>query len=153
VDNATYLVDDKVHVTRRDHLPVKQVPLVAHAADRSAGGLDGHHLLHHLFFVCVKEARELGGVERGIQLEEAAQRGNGCLSAHVSEEERKVALGGLRRWVLRISRQLFLVLVRRRVGGNELRARIEEELFESRKTLIAVDKCRSLLYASQTIDG
>ena len=58
-----YLVDDEVHVARRDHLPVEQVLLVANTADRPAGGLDGHHLLNHLFFVRVKEASEFRGVE------------------------------------------------------------------------------------------
>jgi hypothetical protein len=60
---GTYLVDDKVHVASRDHLPVEQVLFVADTANRPAGGLDGHHLLNHLFFVRVKEAREFRGVE------------------------------------------------------------------------------------------
>jgi ribosome-binding protein aMBF1 (putative translation factor) len=60
---GTYLVDNEVHVARRDHLSVEQVLLVADTANRPAGSLDCHHLLNHFFFVRVKEARELRGVE------------------------------------------------------------------------------------------
>ena len=100
----THLVDDKVHVARRDHLPVEQVPLVPDAADGPAGGLDGHHLLHHLLFVGVEEARELRRVERRIQLEETAQRRHRRLRPHVRQEEREVPLRRLRRRVFRVRR-------------------------------------------------
>ena len=79
-------MDHKVHIARRDHLSVEQVPLGADAADRPARGLDGHHLLHHLLLIRVEEACELSGVERRIQLEEAAERRNRRLRAHVCHE-------------------------------------------------------------------
>ena len=128
----SYLMDDKVHIARRDHLSVEQVPLSADAADRPARGLDGHHLLYHLLFVRVEEACELGGVERRIQLEEAAERRDGRLRAHVRHEQREVALCRLWRRIFRVRRELLRVLVRRRVGGDEFGARIEEEFFECR---------------------
>lgn len=135
-DERTYLVDDKVHVARRDHLSVEQVPFVADATDGPAGGLDGHHLLDHLLFVGVEEDRELGGVERGVQLEEAAQRRHGRLRTHIRQEKREVALGGLgRRFVCR---QLLLVIVRRWVRGDEFWARVEEELLEGGEALVTV---------------
>lgn len=133
-----YLVDDKVHVARRDHLSVEQVPFVADATDGPAGGLDGHHLLDHLLFVGVEEARELGGVERGVQLEEAAQRRHGRLRTHIRQEKREVALRGLGLRIFRVCRQLLLVIVRRWVGRDEFWARVEEELLEGGEALITV---------------
>ena len=132
----TYLVDDKVQVARRDHLSVEQVPFVADATDGPAGGLDGHHLLDHLLFVGVEEARELGGVERGVQLEEAAQRRHGRLRTHIRQEKREVAMCGLLRRIFRVCRQLLLVLVRRWVRGDEFWARVEEELLEGGEALV-----------------
>jgi hypothetical protein len=146
----TNLVDDEIHVARRDHLPIEQVPLVTNAADGPAGGLDGHHLLHHFLFVRIEEARKLGGVERRVQLEETAERRHGCLCAYVGEEEREVALGGFRWRIFRVRRQLILVLVRRGVGGDEFWACIEEELFECREAFVA-DRCKRLLTTPMTM--
>ena len=109
---------------------------MADATDGPAGGLDGHHLLDHLLFVGVEEARELGGVERGVQLEEAAQRRHGRLRTHIRQEKREVALRGLGLRIFRVCRQLLLVIVRRWVGGDEFWARIEEELLEGGEALV-----------------
>ena len=138
MNDVYYLVDDKVHVARRDHLSVEQVPFVADATDGPAGGLDGHHLLDHLLFVGVEEASELGGVERGVQLEEAAQRRHRRLRADVRQEKREVALRGLGLRIFGVCRQLLLVIVRRRVGGDEFWARVEEELLERGEAIVTV---------------
>ena len=129
---GAYLVDDKVQIARRDHLPVEEVPLGPDAADGPARGLDGHHLLHHLLLVRVEEARELRRVERRVEFEEAAERRHRRLRAHVGDEQREVPLCGLRWRVFGVGRELFWVVVRRRVGGDELGARVEEKLFERR---------------------
>ena len=111
---------------------------MADATDGPAGGLDGHHLLDHLLFVGVEEARELGGVERGVQLEEAAQRRHGRLRTHIRQEKREVALRGLGLRIFRVCRQLLLVVVRRWVGGDEFWARVEEQLLEGGEALVTV---------------
>ena len=138
VKSGTYLVDHEVHVARRYHLSVEQILLVADAANRPAGGFDGHHLLYHLFFVRVKEASKLRGVERSVQLQETAQCWDCRLRSHVRQEEPEMALCGLWRRIFRVSRQLLLVLVRWRISRDEFRARVKEELFKCRKALVSV---------------
>ena len=49
-----------------------------------------------------------------------------------------MALGGLWRQVFCVSRQLLLVLVWWRIGRDEFRARVEEELFKGRKALVSI---------------
>jgi len=56
-----------------------------------------------------------------------------------------MALGGLWWGVFCVSRQLFLVFVWRRIGGDEFWARIEEKLFKGRKAVITIGSCRGYL--------
>ena len=133
-----YLVDDKVKIARGDRLALEQTLLVADAADAAAGSLDGHHLLHHLLLVGVEEARELAGVERRVELEEATQRRDSRLRAHVGEEKRDVSLLRLDWGRLDVSCELAWVFVWGRVGGDELGACVAEEFLEGGDALLAV---------------
>ena len=54
-------------------------------------------------------------------------------------------LGGLRWRLLDVALQQFGVFVRRRVRGNELRARVQEEFLKRGDTLVAVRRSMSTL--------
>ena len=120
----TYLVNDEVQITCRHDLSIQQVPLALHPTHTPTRLLHDHQLLHHLLLVGVEEVGELRRVERGIQLQEAAQGGNGRLGTDVGEEEGKVALSGFDWWVLDVALEELRVLVRWRVGGDEFRASV-----------------------------
>jgi hypothetical protein len=81
--------------------------------------------------------REFRRVERRVQLQEAAQRRHRRLRAHVREERASMARGRLCRRRLRVRRERLAVVVRRRVRGDELRGRVQEELLERLERLVA----------------
>ena len=138
------MVDDEIEVARGDHLAVEQAALAAgDAGDAAAGRFDGHHLLHHLLLVRVEEPCQLARVQRGVQLEEAAQRRHRRLRAHVREEEREMPLCGLAVRFLDVRGEQLGVLIRRRVRGDELWARVQEEFFERGDAFLAVRGTRA----------
>ena len=109
-----------------------------HSAHTSAHLFHNHHLLNHLLLIGIEEACELARVERRVELEEAAQRRDSRLRAHVSEEERDVSLLRLDRGRLDVSCELAWVFVWGRVSGDELGASVAEEFFKGGNALLAV---------------
>ena len=114
-------------------------------ADAPARLLHDHQLLNHLFFICVEEVRELRRIERRVQLQEAAQCRDWGLSTDLGEEEGEMSLGRFDGRVLHVHRKLVAFLVWRRVGGDELGAGVQEELFESGETLLTDNDMRAYL--------
>lgn len=123
----THVIDGEVQVSNIQSLAIQQRPFLA--SIRPARRLQVHHLLQHGILVLVQEARQLGSIDRRVQLQERPHRRCRKRSLDAGEEDIGVSRVRIdRRFLGGPCLQVVLVLVRRCDRGEELGRGGEEEV-------------------------
>lgn len=125
-----YVVNEKVEVVVDDPRALHQPPILALVPVRPARELEHHHVLQHPLFILIHELAQLGRADGRVQLQQRPGLGDGGERGDVREEERDVARGRVDRGVGDVEGVSRGVLVRRRVGRDELGAGGKVELLE-----------------------